>query len=575
MALLDNHPPTEFPNRLCRPDLPVAGPPRPRAAVLGLLLLACLLPRLWVGVQQDSLCPDAVEYLEIADALQQGNQAGAFAYLDLNVYPPLLLLLRYLGGPHWVIACGAWSLAMATLTVLPLYGLVRRQFRQRIAVLACLLYALHPRLILHSPLILRDPTFWFFFLLALYLQWRAVTELRWWLFLTAGAATFLAIHTRSEGWMLLLPLATWGTRRLWVLSERRLRWRLIGGIVTCLAVIPLTTVLANVAIFRSQAKWQTASTRHFAYAWLWLRGEQEIDAAALGSAVPAGERAADAGPEALRVKSPLIQQPVVRIHQRVFVKFVKVFTYVYGLIILAGVWRLRRNLWRTDTLPFFFIMLAMLAGIWIRYNVLPIDERYYFTILLVSLPGLGIGAMQIAEWLDGLVRRVRRCGADCQSAGLRLAILSGLLVAVAVASAIDAVRVGGNMFRAWREQAELGRWILHERGAQQPLTGNNEEMRLVAYYAQGYIVPLSIEQLQGLPPTWPGPWVSPGVMVFWDDRRHTAAPSEHRQILEGQSEIPYRQVPPGVLPESCLDLTVLVHRPAELPPHAVARLPLP
>ena len=329
--------------------------------------------------------------------------------MNLNIYPPLLLLLRHLGGRTLGDRLRGVEPGDGDAGRAAALRAVRRQFGERVAILACLLYALHPRLILYSPLILRDPTFWFCFLLALYLQWRAVTELRWWLFLTAGAATLLAIHTRSEGWLLVLPLATWGARRLWVLSTGRLRWRLLGGAFACLAVIPLSTVLVNVTLLRGQPQWQTASTRHFVYAWLWLRGERDIDAAVLGPFAAGGrERCGRPAREArarqaLQVKSPLIEQPAVGIHQRVFVRFVKSFTYVYGLIVLAGLWHLRRSLWRTDTLPFFFITLAMFVGIWIRYNVLPIDERYYFTILLVSLPGLGVGALQVAAWLDGLM----------------------------------------------------------------------------------------------------------------------------------------------------------------------------
>ena len=567
MQIFDNQRLTEFPNRLCEPASP---PPRLRATVVGLLLLVCLLPRLWVGLQQESICPDAVQYVDIADALQEGNHAGGFAYLNLNIYPLILLVLRQT-GQHWAIACGGWSLLMSTLAVLPLYGLLRRQLGQRVAVLACLLYALHPRLILYSPLILRDPTFWFCFLSALYLQWRAVTELRWWLFLSAGVAMFLAIHTRSEGWLLLIPLAIWGVRRLCVLSQTwRLRWRLIGGLSACLAVSPLMTVLVNVTLLRDQPQWQTATTRHFVYAWLWLQGERDIDATMLGTLPPPASETGDAAP-APNAGSPLLPPPTMKVHQRLVVRFVKAFTYAYGVILLAGIWCLRRNLWRSDTLPFFFVTLVMFFGIWIRYNVLPIDERYYFTILLASLPTLAVGGLQITEWVAALFGVIARRGADCQSASQqpapwqpapRPAALLVLLLVVAVLSAMDAVRVGGAMFHAWQEQADLGQWILRERGPRQPLTGNNEEMRLAAYYAQGYLVRLDWTQLCSPPSPSAEPAVPPSVIVFWDDRRHEPAPNRCQQLLSQRHDVPYRQVPASTLPPSCRDLTVLVHLPA-------------
>ena len=47
---------------------------------------------------------------------------------------------------------------MSSLTVLPLFGWTRRQFDDRLATIACLLYAVHPKLIEWSPELVRDPS---------------------------------------------------------------------------------------------------------------------------------------------------------------------------------------------------------------------------------------------------------------------------------------------------------------------------------------------------------------------------------------------------------------------------------
>ena len=57
---------------------------------------------------------------------------------------------------------------IASLTVVPLWGWLRRMFDDRLAVIACLVYALHGKLIAISPLIIRDSTFWFLLVLTLY-----------------------------------------------------------------------------------------------------------------------------------------------------------------------------------------------------------------------------------------------------------------------------------------------------------------------------------------------------------------------------------------------------------------------
>ena len=90
-----------------------------------------------------------------------------------------------------------WSLLISSLVVLPLFGWVRRQFDDRVALVACLLYAVQPKLIAWSPEIMRDPTFWFLFTLSIYLLWRAVTEVRPGWFVAAGVAVALACLKRS------------------------------------------------------------------------------------------------------------------------------------------------------------------------------------------------------------------------------------------------------------------------------------------------------------------------------------------------------------------------------------------
>ena len=57
---------------------------------------------------------------------------------------------------------------ISSLVVLPLWGWARRQFDDRVALVACLLYAVHPKFIIESPEVMRDPTFWFLFMLAIY-----------------------------------------------------------------------------------------------------------------------------------------------------------------------------------------------------------------------------------------------------------------------------------------------------------------------------------------------------------------------------------------------------------------------
>src|SRR5208282_5168338 len=143
------------------PDLPW------RPGLLVLLLLACLVPRAVAAWKWDILWGDSLRFRYASILLEQGDFEHGFAEFGLNVYTIILIPLRHL-GIDWQIAGKWFGVLVASATVLPLWGWLRRMFDDRLAVIACLVYAFHGKLIAVSPLIIRDSTFWFLLTLVLY-----------------------------------------------------------------------------------------------------------------------------------------------------------------------------------------------------------------------------------------------------------------------------------------------------------------------------------------------------------------------------------------------------------------------
>ena len=207
--------------------------------LLGLLAL-CLIPRAVMAWKLGGLCPDGVYYIRLAQSLDQDNAAEAIQQSRLNPLPMVLVLLHH-AGLDWELAGNLWGVLMAGLVVLPLYGWLRRQFDDRAALAGCFLYAMHSEMIRWSPEVIRDPTFWFLFTLALYLLWRAATEVRLRLFLAATVAIAAASVTRFEGLLLLIPLAVWSAARRRTLQTAR--GRLSLGALACLAILSAAAAL--------------------------------------------------------------------------------------------------------------------------------------------------------------------------------------------------------------------------------------------------------------------------------------------------------------------------------------------
>ena len=275
--------PADYPNHLANPQperlrLPSAG-----WLLLGLVLL-CLVPRAAMALRIPGICPDGVVYVNIARNIEAGDLRAAFHEMAMNIYPVILVLLHRL-GLDWDLAARIWGVVVSSLVVLPLWGWIRRAFDDRVALVACLLYAVHPKFIEWSPEAMRDQTFWLLFMLAIYWLWRAATEVRYGCFLAAGVAIALASLTRIEGMFLLVPLTLWTFWRWRALTggplptgEGTAHRQLLLGAILCVGFFPLLLALINVLWLCGHSGWTMirfdalcACNRGFSRCWAMRR----------------------------------------------------------------------------------------------------------------------------------------------------------------------------------------------------------------------------------------------------------------------------------------------------------------
>ena len=263
---LTEPPPDDFPLSLSvRSE---SSPHTPSATLLvTVLVILCAIPRVLMMWRIDAVCNDGYYYISIADLLGRGEFDGAFQYLNLNLYPAVLLLLHKLGA-DWVTVAQLWGVLISTLVVIPLYGWILLAFNQRVAIVSCFLYIIHPEMIEISAEPIREPTFWFFFNCCLYFGWRSVSCLTWWTFVASGTTLVLASYTRSEGWLLLLPILLWPV--LCRTGSWMVRFRLAAGTCLSLTVIPVLLVAVNVTMLRDHDRWEWGRFRNFHNSWEWL-----------------------------------------------------------------------------------------------------------------------------------------------------------------------------------------------------------------------------------------------------------------------------------------------------------------
>lgn len=516
--------------------------PAPPWWVLAGLVLLCLVPRVYAAVEQDILCFDTVSYLQSARCLERGDATGAFKWMGINLYPLILTWLHRL-PLDWFVAGKVFSVAMATLAVLPLYGWARRQFNEPTAILSGLLYAVHPLLIWDSPLVIRDPLFWFLFCGVLYVGWRAVTEVRLGLFLIQGLLLTMAIHVRSEGWLLLVPWLSWLTFRLPHVAGRRIRLG-AGGAVS-LAVIPLTIVLLNGLFFAGVAHWRLGDKRHVTQLVEWVDS--------LASAKGEGELGQASDPAAVAARAANSTGVYAR---KYGVRLVKAFGYLHGALVLLGLWVWRREVRRPAQLALALTVALSFAAIWIRCRQGIFDQRYFFPALLLALPvaaqGLAAVAAKLAGWAAG-------SRSDWATRWPRA--LGGLVLVLVV---LCLVQAWWNPRPLPYAQADLGKWICRTLGPHRLIAGSLNEMRLIEYYSQGRVIQAPrFEQFRPEPVLKAIAKRAPDVVLLWNDWRNPAGLATYEKILARQKQLGYEQVDPAALPPRSRQIVVLRRIPPE------------
>lgn len=446
----------DFPNHLA-----TARPERLRPAsarwLLVLLVLACVVPRAAMALRIPSVCPDGVLYVRLAEAIEAGNWRSGLRDMSLNTYPIILTGLHRL-GLDWQLAASVWGVVVSSLVVLPLWGWIRRQFDDRLALVACLLYAVHPKFIEWSPEAMRDPTFWLFLMLALYWLWRAVSEVGYGYFLAGGAALMLASLTRIEGLFLLVPLVMWTFWRYRALETGRRR--LLVGFALSVAAFPLLLLAVNVVFLCDHSGWATFRVSPLARIQPWLASLAGHGSAAVGTDVPA---------------EPLSFGRMLWVF---FPTMTRGLSPIYALLMFGGLFGWRRVWARRDHQPLFYVAVLVMCGIWIQLwydrNICP---RYALPIVLMASPFAALGLL----WLmDRTLWAARRVG--CGLGGQRAAIAT-VLALVAGVSLADAMTGSGKYFDTRQMAADMGCWVRTQCPARTAIVGPVGITPIVSFYA--------------------------------------------------------------------------------------------
>lgn len=565
---------------------------RPLGAAWGLiaaLFLLCLAPRLLMAWKLDAACDDAYYYVFVANCLKKGDFVSAFDYLNLNVYPAILLGLHKLGF-DWIIGGKLWGAVIASLTVLPLFGWVRRLFDDRVAAMAGFLYAVHPNLIEVSVEPIREATFWFLLTLSMYLIWRSVDELRIQFFVMAGVAVALALHTRIEGWALFLPLVLWAWHRWRTIENRAGRLRLVFGSLALGAVTPLLIVLVNTTMLRDHGQWEYGRLNHFAVVESWMQwgGLQEPKPEpaekpahrlnkqpAKPEPAPVAPVVAVAHTDVLEIPKPIVTTAEIAkpmsapaspaLWPWMYVKdIVRAIGPISLIFFFIGMWNWRHLARHRDKSVLLIVGLGMMLAIWVRLTQIGnLNGRYFLTLPFLFAPWHALGCFDVLRALGKLV--------DAGIAGdaMRRRVGVGVLSLVLIVGWADALK---SHHKERQAHVNFGRYLQEHAAAANAVVADLGSTR-AGYFVNGSLPTIIApdELLDDIFDLHP-----PDVIVF---SRDCLSADREPIVVQRATNLGLKVVDDPALPRTETEFIVMMRMPPAKPvdsppPQTAARNPL-
>ena len=164
--------------------------------------------RLYAVLMAQGIANDSAAYGFVARDFLKGHFIKGLSSPAPPLYPFLIFLFS--PGPLNVEMAGRLlSLFFGTLTVIPLFYLVKEAVGKKEAIFSALLYAFHPYLVTYSGMLLTEATYWALLVLSAYYFWTGLKRDKAWKIALSGCFLGLAYLTRPEGVGYLLVYLIW------------------------------------------------------------------------------------------------------------------------------------------------------------------------------------------------------------------------------------------------------------------------------------------------------------------------------------------------------------------------------
>ena len=351
--------------------------------ILLLLLGVTFALRLYAMLMAEGIANDSAAYGFMARYFLKGDFIKGLAIPGHPLYP-LLMSLFSLDSTRVEMAGRLLSLFFGTITILPLFYLVKEAVGKKEAVFSALFYSFHPYLVTYSGMLLTEATYWGLLVLSVYFFWTGLRKEKVWRMMLSGVFLGLAYLTRPEGIGYVLVYLIWAVVEGGLAKKWFKRSIFIGVLILTvfIFVLPYT-----IYIHQETGKWLISKKAVAVQSDLLKESPEEAD-----PLIGIEQNKPVKGDS----KIVWITRNIIQYLPSVTYRYLRAYHFSLWLFLFFGLIRVRRKVIGYEL----FVASLVLFHLVSLSTFLPSAIRFSIPVIPLSLLWAGTGLLEMKRYLD-------------------------------------------------------------------------------------------------------------------------------------------------------------------------------
>ncbi|MDP2969080.1 MAG: glycosyltransferase family 39 protein [Deltaproteobacteria bacterium] len=351
--------------------------------ILLILLGITFILRLYAVLMAQGIAFDSAAYGFMARDFLKGHFTKGLSIPGHPFYP-LLISLFSMDTTQVEITGRLLSLIFGTLTIIPLYYLVKEAAGQRVALFSALFYTFHPYLVTYSGMMLTEATYWGLLILSVYFFWTGLKNEKVWKIALSGFFLGLAYLTRPEGIGYIFVYL------VWIVVDGILKKKWFKAIVFSGVLISSMFIFGIpyvIYVHQETGQWLISKKA--------VEAQSQLFKKSIGKIEPSKDIEQN-NPEQKNSKIIWITQNIIHHFPSVIYHYLRAYHFSLWLFLFLGLIRVRQKVIAYELFLASLVLFHLLS----LSTFLPSTIRFSIPVIPLSLFWAGAGILEMKRYME-------------------------------------------------------------------------------------------------------------------------------------------------------------------------------